>query len=73
MPQDVSEETMQGSADEGATPSYERLAFRYVSRARKRLDLRNLPADQQAEFLMSAAQIYALLDLADALRNSRGL
>ena len=64
------------SANEGPTPeprSYERMAFRYVSRARKELDLGNKPGEEQAEFYLSAAQTYATLELAQAIRDSGGL
>jgi hypothetical protein len=53
--------------------SYERTANRYVSRARKELDLTNKPGDDQAAFYLSAAQTYATLELAQAIRDSGGL
>jgi hypothetical protein len=57
----------------GEPRSYERMAFRYVSRARKELDLKNKTADEQAAFYLSAAQTYATLELAQAIRDSGGL
>jgi hypothetical protein len=52
-------------------PNYERLANRYLSQSRKGLDIRNRSAEEQASYYLSAAQVYAILELAQAMRDSR--
>ena len=49
--------------------SYEDMAARYVSRSRKSLDLRDRPGEEQSNFYL-AAQVYATLELAQAIRES---
>jgi hypothetical protein len=76
MPEDVNDapETSQAEAGpqeaKSAKSSYENMAIQFVSRSRKTLDLRNRSADEQADFYMSAAQVYATLELAHAIRES---
>jgi hypothetical protein len=51
-------------------PGFGELANRFVLRSRKSLDLKNRPADEQSSFYLSAAQVYATLELAEAIRES---
>lgn len=63
---DDSAENQQG--EEGT--DYGEMAFRYLSRSRKGLDLGNRPGEEQANYYLSAAQVYAILELANAIRES---
>jgi hypothetical protein len=69
MADEANDNAAEGQQGEDAT-DYGEVAFRYLSRSRKSLDLGNRPGEEQANYYLSAAQVYAILDLAQAIRES---
>jgi hypothetical protein len=51
--------------------SYELLATGSLARARKVLDLKNKSPEERASYHLAAAQTYAIMELAHAIRDAR--